>query len=131
MHHRWTIVGHDELSYVGGGNGFMPTPGSAAGCLRPASPSTSWVGSACRPDPKGIDLFDATGAPRSGTLADAITLWDAGTEVNEAPGGRSIQAPRQAKPNSGPAEGGKIRPVIDGFSYPPAQEVPELSVTAG
>ena len=81
------------------------------------------------PDPKGIDLFDGAGKPRTGTLADAIMLWDAGTEVNEAPGAGPNQAPRQAKPNSGPAEGGSVRPVDDGFAYPPAREVLEVSVT--
>lgn len=82
------------------------------------------------PDPNGIDLFDGAGKPRTGTLAEAITLWDAGTEVNEAPGAGSNQAPRQAKPDSGPAEGGSVRPVNDGFSYPSPQDVLELSVTA-
>lgn len=82
------------------------------------------------PDPKGIDLFDGAGKPRMGTLADAITLWDAGTEVNEAPGAGPNQAPRQAKPNAGPAEGGSVQPVNDGFAYPSPREVLELSVTA-
>ena len=82
------------------------------------------------PDPNGIDLFDGAGKARTGTLADAIALWDAGTEVNEAPGAGPNQAPRQAKPNTGPSEGGLVRPVDDGFAYPSAQEVLELSVTA-
>ena len=82
------------------------------------------------PDPNGIDLFDGAGKPRTGALAEAITLWDAGTEVNEAPGAGSNQAPRQAKPDTGPAEGGSVRPVNDEFAYPSPQQVLELSVTA-
>ena len=81
------------------------------------------------PDPNGIDLFDGSGKAKTGRLADAITLWDAGTELNEAPGAGPNQAPRQAMPNSGPAEGGSVRPVTDGFAYPSAREVLELSVT--
>ena len=82
------------------------------------------------PDPKGIDLFDSAGQPRTGSLTDPITLWDAGTEVNEAPGLGPNQAPRQAKPNTGPTENGAIRPVNDGFTYPAANKVLELSITA-
>ena len=82
------------------------------------------------PDPKGIDLFDAAGQPRSGTLADPIALWDAGTEVNEAPGLGPNQAPRQANQNTGLAENGVIRPVNDGFAYPSAKGVLEVSITA-
>lgn len=82
------------------------------------------------PDPKGIDLFDGAGSPRTGTLTDAITLWDAGTEVNEAPGGGPNQAPRQARPDTGPAEDGAVRPVNDGFAYPSTRDVLEVSVTA-
>lgn len=81
------------------------------------------------PGAKGIALFDGAGKPRSGTIDDAITLWDAGTEVNEAPGGGPNQAPRQAKPDSGPAEAGSVRPVSDGFAYPSAREVLEVSVS--
>ena len=81
------------------------------------------------PGSKGLALFDAAGKPRTGILDDAIALWDAGTEVNEAPGAGPNQAPRQARPNSGPAESGRVRPVDDGFAYPSARDVLEVSVS--
>ncbi|HEY1143041.1 MAG TPA: spondin domain-containing protein [Sphingomicrobium sp.] len=82
------------------------------------------------PDPDGIDLFDGGGEPKFGILSDSVTLWDAGTEVNEAPGAGANQPANQAKPNTGPDEHNVIRPVNDGFTYPAARDVLEVSVTA-
>ena len=81
------------------------------------------------PDPKGIDLFGPAGEPKSGVVSDTLTLWDAGTEINEAPGAGLYQPARQPRANTGPAEHGVIRPVKDGFVYPSSQDVLELSVT--
>lgn len=81
------------------------------------------------PGPKGIALFDAGGKPRTGILDEPIALWDAGTEVNEAPGAGANQAPRQPGPNSGATEGGRVRPVDDGFAYPSARDVLEVSIS--
>ncbi len=59
------------------------------------------------PESRGLVLFDEDGNP---TLpmdrTTEILLWDAGTEVNEAPGMGPEQAPRQPSANSGAAEGG-------------------------
>jgi len=82
------------------------------------------------PDPNGIDLLGADRQLKSGVLSDTITLWDAGTEVNEAPGAGANQPANQAKPNTGPDERGVIRPVSDGFTYPATKDVLEVSVTA-
>ncbi|MGH8247245.1 MAG: spondin domain-containing protein, partial [Gammaproteobacteria bacterium] len=60
------------------------------------------------PDPKGIDLFDTAKMPRSGEVAGDVMLWDAGTEVNEAPGAGPNQAPRQTAANTGPDENGVV-----------------------
>jgi len=57
------------------------------------------------PADNGIALFDENGAPIQGNLATSFPLWDAGTEVNEAPGMGPNQAPRQSAPNIGGAEG--------------------------
>nr|WP_281721376.1 spondin domain-containing protein [Nitrosomonas nitrosa] len=82
------------------------------------------------PHPQGIALFDGAGRPVTGDLTGVIQLWDAGTEVNEAPGLGPNQAPRQIGPNTGPTEGGIVRPVNDGFSYPATREVIRVTFTA-
>ncbi|MEM7133660.1 MAG: spondin domain-containing protein [Chloroflexota bacterium] len=58
------------------------------------------------PAPTGMALFDGSGNPVSGDVTAQFPLWDAGTEVNEAPGMGPNQAPRQGAANTGPAEGG-------------------------
>ena len=82
------------------------------------------------PDPTGIALFDSTGRPRSGEVADPVSLWDSGTEVNERPGDGPNQAPRQPAPNSGQAENGRVRAVDDGFAYPAPRDVLAVSLTS-
>jgi hypothetical protein len=69
------------------------------------------------PDEDSIELFDADGNPISGDITSQIYLWDAGTEVNQVPGEGSDQAPRQAGPNSGEAEGGLVSLVEDFTDY--------------
>ena len=51
----------------------------------------------------GIDLYDGDN-PLDGDITDLVTLWDAGTEADQTPGVGSNQAPRQAGPNTGPAD---------------------------
>jgi hypothetical protein len=82
------------------------------------------------PDPKGIDLFEAAKKPVSADVTKEFTLWDAGTEVNEAPGVGPNQAPRQTAANTGPAENGIVHPVNDGFTYPVVGEVIQVSVAS-
>lgn len=60
------------------------------------------------PDEMGIALFDADGNPISGDITDLIYLWNAGTEVDQAPGVGLDQAPRQSGPDTGEAEGGVV-----------------------
>lgn len=81
------------------------------------------------PDGNGITLFEVDGQPVSGEITTHLMLWDAGTEVNEEPGVGLNQAPRQAGPNTGPAEGGNVRPVNDGFSYPNIGSVLRVTIT--
>lgn len=54
---------------------------------------------------EGIALFDERGRALPERVVDAVAVWDAGTEANEAPGIGPDQAPRQAGPNTGRAEG--------------------------
>ena len=51
------------------------------------------------------ELFDGA-MPNEGELA--VVLWDAGTEVDQAPGAGTDQAPRQAGPNTGADEGAVV-----------------------
>ena len=66
-----------------------------------------------------VPLFDDDGQAIEGNLTGAANLWEAGTEVNQAPGFGSNQAPRQAGPNTGPSQGGLVQQVDDpAFSNP-------------
>ena len=58
------------------------------------------------PDEAGIELFDADGAPLAERdVTDLVSIWDVGSEANEAPGAGPNQAPRQGGPDTGAAEG--------------------------
>ncbi len=78
---------------------------------------------------KAIDLFDKKGNAITGDVTSALTLWDAGTEVNQAPGIGDEQAPRQKAANTGKAENGKIGAVKDGFTYPNTADVLRVTIT--
>jgi hypothetical protein len=80
------------------------------------------------PREAGIALF-TKGEPVRGDVTAHLVLWDAGTEVNEEPGFGPNQAPRQPRPNTGPREHGVVRPVNDGFVYPPITKVLRLTIT--
>ncbi|REJ75980.1 MAG: hypothetical protein DWQ47_10135 [Acidobacteria bacterium] len=77
-----------------------------------------------------IELFKG-GEPVSADITDLLMLWDAGTEVNQAPGVGDQQAPRQAGPNIGMAENGKVSTVMDSFVYPKTREVLKVTISAG
>lgn len=76
-----------------------------------------------------IDLFE-NGKPLTGDISNLLTLWDAGTEVNQAPGVGDQQAPRQSGPNTGTAEMGRVGVVKDGFTYPATTDVLKVTITA-
>jgi hypothetical protein len=80
------------------------------------------------PGSKAIALFDAKGKPLTVDVTSQLQLWDAGTEVNEEPGLGPKQAPRQAAPNTGTTEHGKVMLVKDQFHYPSVNEVVRVSV---
>ncbi len=82
------------------------------------------------PGDTGIALFADDGLPISGDITDQIGLWDAGTEVNEEPGVGTNQAPRQAAANTGADEGGVVRLVDDGFTYPAVADIVRVTVTS-
>jgi hypothetical protein len=76
-----------------------------------------------------IALFTADGKPVSGAMTPQVSLWDAGTEVNEEPGLGPNQGPRQATPDAGTAEHEGIAHVRDKFSYPRIADVLRLTIT--
>lgn len=76
-----------------------------------------------------LDLFDKDGNPLTGDITDKLLLWDAGTEVNQAPGVGDEQAPRQKMANTGKAENGVVSLVKDGFTYPNTKDVLRVTIT--
>lgn len=76
-----------------------------------------------------IELFDKNGNPLTGDITDKLMLWDAGTEINQAPGIGGDQAPRQKAANTGAPENGLVAAVKDGFSYPNTKDVLKVTIT--
>ena len=84
------------------------------------------------PGPEGVALFDASGNPIDADVTDQVLFWDAGTEVNQAPGVGPDTGTTEKGPNQGPTENGVVRlmsEVNDGFSYPPLDQVIKVSIT--
>ncbi len=79
-------------------------------------------------DEKGIALF-SNGRPVSGDVTSQVFLWDAGTEVNEEPGLGPNQAPRQAAPNTGPAERKPVSRMNDAYRWPKVSDVIRVTIT--
>jgi hypothetical protein len=73
-------------------------------------------------------LFDAAGDPIEGDFTHVVELYDAGTEVDEPIGFGANQAPRQAGPNTGPAEGGVVERVTQ-MPYADASSALHLTIT--
>ncbi len=69
------------------------------------------------PSGEGIDLFDGT-TPTAGNITGLISLWDAGTEVNHAPGSGEDGAEESETIESVRNEDH----VMDGFSYNDVEE---------
>jgi hypothetical protein len=83
------------------------------------------------PDEMGIALFDGASQPVSGDVTAQVSLWDAGTELNEEPGVGGNQAPRQPAANTGPPDISlSVRPVADAYSYPDVADVIGVIVTS-
>ena len=76
-----------------------------------------------------IALFDAAGKPVDGDMTAQVSLWDAGTEVNEEPGLGPNQGPRQKTPDAGTPEHNAVAHVRDKFSYPVIGKVLRMNIT--
>jgi hypothetical protein len=81
------------------------------------------------PDGAGIPLFDADLRAIRGDITDQVSLWDAGTEVNQAPGEGADQGARQSAPNTGADESGVVQLVDDGFTYPDTADAIRVTIT--
>ncbi len=77
---------------------------------------------------QSLALFDRRGQPTGGDVTASLTLWDAGTEVNQEPGLGPDQAPRQSAPNTGTSEQAPVRPVADRYTYPGVAEVVRVTI---
>lgn len=126
-----TPVGAEEAGPIGPGGAYQFTvtaaPGSNLSFVTMFVPSNDLF---FAPGEVGIALFDGEGNPISGDVTAQITLWDAGTEVNQEPGVGADQVQRQGGPNTGADEGGVVRPVADEFTYPAIENVILVTITA-
>ncbi|WP_195559195.1 MULTISPECIES: spondin domain-containing protein [Alistipes] len=77
------------------------------------------------PENPGIALFNDSGVPYTGVIANAVKLWDNGTRVNEQPG-PSVNHP-------GVAQAGVVSEVngtdAEGHTYPAASSLLQVSLT--
>ncbi len=76
----------------------------------------------------GVPLFDEAGNPRTADITGDFALYDAGTEVNQAPGEGPDQVVMQMELNQGAEEGGVVRLVDDGFTYPAVGDVLRITI---
>ena len=71
---------------------------------------------------------DADGNPISGDVTAQILFWDAGTEVNQAPGIGPDTGINEQAFDQGETENGVVHLMDDGFTYPPIGEVIKVSI---
>ncbi|MEO7315929.1 MAG: spondin domain-containing protein [Ginsengibacter sp.] len=81
------------------------------------------------PGDEGIRLFNKY-MPISGDITSSLSLWDAGTEVNEVPGYGSNQVIRQSAPNTGVTEHNPVGKVNDSFTYPSVQSIIKVTISS-
>jgi hypothetical protein len=86
--------------------------------------SNDWFYSNDRP----IALF-TSGKPVSGDLTPQLSLWDAGTEVDEEPGLGPNQAPRQKSANSGTPEKQSVVHVSGKWAPPAVGRLFRITIT--
>jgi hypothetical protein len=78
---------------------FAAMPGDRLSMTLMMGQSNDWF---YAPGEAGIELFK-NGQAVSGDVTSQITMWNAGTEVDQEPGIGSEQGPRQKAPNTGKA----------------------------
>ncbi|MBC8191449.1 MAG: spondin domain-containing protein [FCB group bacterium] len=80
------------------------------------------------PSGMGIALFN-DGTAMTGDVTSYLSIWDAGTEVNETPGIGLNQAPRQAGAGAGMDEMGLVSIVDDMYNYPSLSDIIRVTIT--
>jgi hypothetical protein len=92
------------------------------------------------PGPQGLALYDADGNPMSGDVTSQISLWDAGTELDQEPAVGDATGPRQAAPDFGAPdpiamvrELGASVPLTAGgtFALPPIASMIKVTLVPG
>ena len=81
----------------------------------------------------GIALFDANGNAINGDITSMVSLWDAGTEVNEQPAIGPNTVTNQLAADTGVDENGNVQlldQVNDGFDYPSVDSVLKITITS-
>jgi hypothetical protein len=81
------------------------------------------------PREAGIDLFTADGRPVSGEMTASLVLWNAGTDVNEAPSIDVHQASRPTAQNKGDPEQCPVALANHRLGYPRVASVLRLRVS--
>ena len=76
----------------------------------------------------GIPLFENS-LPVSGDVTSSLTLWDAGTEVNEYPGAGNNQ-PARGGAATGTTESNNVMSVNDAFTYPSTASALKVTISA-
>ncbi len=135
----WRVKSSGIFNTPVGDSGPGPaTPGKAFEFMVTAQPGdhlsfTSMFGQSndlfYSPGNIGIPLFKRHRQPISGDVTRYVTLWDAGTEVNQEPGVGADQAPRQSGPNTGESERRRITRPRDAYTYPRTEEVIKVTIT--
>ena len=122
-------VGATHAGPIAPGNGYSfeieATPGQSLSVAWMFGQSNDLFYSNDRP----VALFDAAGKPVRGDMTAQLSLWDAGTEVNEEPGLGPNQGPRQKTPDAGVAEHQAVAHVRDRFTYPSTAGVLRMTIT--
>ncbi len=80
------------------------------------------------PGANGLMLFDGNSIALTGDITSQLTLWDAGTEVNEEPGVGANQ-PARGGAATGTMEMGTVMAVADGFTYPALSDMIMVTIT--
>lgn len=79
-----------------------------------------------------IELFDGAARPISGDVTSRLSLWDAGTELNEEPGAGRNQGLRQGAPHAGDPERKPVRPLSEtefGMLWPSTDKIVRVTIT--
>lgn len=101
----------------------LAAPGSELSFATMFVQSNDWF---LAPADGGVPLYGADGSPISGEIADQLTIWDSGTEIDQTIGEGADQAPRQADPDTGDTDPDSTVRLVENV---PADELVSVTVT--